>query len=113
MVKEMFYSQVRGRRANDQPEEVKWKFDWWKLILVPLIGWAAWLTNHGFLAEKNAEKIDLQTEVLHNRVSGLDLRHTKDDQNIRQWILDEMMQLQKEIYTYERPNANQRQPESR
>lgn len=103
------YTQTHGRRASDKPEEAKWKFDWWKLIFIPILGWATWVTMHGFLAERNSERLNkqqgdatVQYGVLHNRITDLSVTHTHDDQGIRIWILDKLLELQREIYTHER-----------
>ena len=60
---------------------------WWKLLLVPLLGWASWVTFGSLLAEKNRESlqqlrteqvaelkeyVDLQVGVMHGRISKVD-----------------------------------------
>lgn len=84
-----FYKQVHGRRSTDKPGEKKFAIDWWKLILIPLLGWCAWVTIHGFMAENNKEEveklkaekvaeleayIDMQVGVMHGRITKVDDR---------------------------------------
>jgi len=57
---------------------------WWKLLLVPLLGWASYVTFGSLLAEKNREAlqqlrteqvkelkeyVDLQVGVMHGRIT--------------------------------------------
>ena len=99
----MLYSKVDGRRATDSPGQVQWKFDWWKLVMggliTALLGWGTWVTINCFKAEAAEEKINLQTTVLHTRIEAVEQRHVVDDQKIRQWLLDKILELQKEIHT--------------
>lgn len=108
-MRNLLYSQTKGRRATDKPDSAQWKFDWWKLIILPALGWATWVTIHGFMAEKNKETLDLQVGVLHQRIEAQEQIHKVDDQKIRQWILDKILDLQKEIYTHDGKDSNQSQ----
>ena len=75
-MKSILYSQVQGRRKGDT--EVKWKFDWWKLILGillgSLIGWGSWVTRMCQKAEKTEEIVDMQVGVMHGRITKVDDR---------------------------------------
>jgi hypothetical protein len=99
MVKQIFYKQVKGRRAEDSSTE--WKLDPWKvfgtILVTTLIGWGTWVTINSFRAENADKKIDLQTEVLHNRVTGLQMVEEADETRLE----NRLWELQKRFYEKE------------
>jgi hypothetical protein len=93
-----FYKPVGGRRASDKPEDKKFVIDWWKIVAgvlcSALLGWGTWVTVCTFSALDAEEKIDMQTQVLHNRITGLD--HIQEEDETR--MEDRLWDLQQRFY---------------
>jgi hypothetical protein len=91
-----FYRQTEGRREGDT--EKKYVLDWWKIIaaasLSAVLGWATWVTVCTFSSIDAEEKIDLQTNVLHGRVSALGLAQENDETRLEERIYE----LQRRFY---------------
>jgi hypothetical protein len=79
-VKRILYSQVAGRREGETPV---YKFDWWKIVAAALIGavitWGSWVTRMCGKAEKTEDYVDMQVQVLHNRITGVQIHHEADE----------------------------------
>jgi len=104
-MKQILYSKVEGRRAGDT--EVKWKFDWWKLIigtiLVSLIGWGSWVTRMCQKAEKTEEIVELQVTVLHGRISAAEASEEADETRLE----DKIWELQRRFYENKIENSGE------
>ena len=91
-----FYKQTSGRREGDT--EPKYKLDIWKIIaagtLSAVLGWATWATVCIFSSIDAEEKIDLQTNVLHGRVTALGLTQEMDETRLE----DRLFELQRRFY---------------
>lgn len=78
MVKRAFYDQTSGRRAGD--DRVEWKFNPIKSVITivttlagaALIGWGGYVTYGAIAGYEALKKIDLQTAILHQRISDGD-----------------------------------------
>ena len=81
-MKKLLYSQVAGRREGETPV---YKFDWWKLLIVPAVGWLTWVTIDCFKAERASEQII----VLHNRTTAAQVGQEADETRLenRLWEL--------------------------
>lgn len=99
-MRRLVQSQISGRREGDTQEI--WKYDWKKIATLAVtaiaIPWITWMTVNGFKARENEKTLDLQVTVLHNRITDVDHRHVADDKEIRMWMTDKILDLQRDIY---------------